>query len=331
VAEAVEHIPSSASAGALTPNDLAELLGGFNAVTAKLEATHAQLRGEVRRLSDELRAANEALERSRRLASLGEMAAGIAHEIRNPLGSIRLYVRLLDEDLADRPEQRATVGKIAGAVGRLNEVVGDVLTFARELRLRPEGVGAGDLLDEAAGCCAERSGVAVVVEAASRAVELECDATLVHQALVNVVRNAIEAAGEDGRAGRVDLAARRATVGDGDDAEAFVVLSVRDDGPGIPAEVRERIFNPFFTTRAAGTGLGLAIVARIVDAHGGRVVVTNNAEAQASGTCGGQDARGATVELWLPGRARSVAPSAEIWVGPAGNAARPRSKDGAIA
>ncbi|MEM9372764.1 MAG: histidine kinase dimerization/phospho-acceptor domain-containing protein, partial [Planctomycetota bacterium] len=120
----------------LSASDLAELMASFNEVTSRLEQTHGQLRGEVRRLSEELREANEALQRSRRLAALGEMAAGIAHEVRNPLGSIGLYASMLEEDLHDRPECRGVAVKIGSAVRGLDAVVGDVLSFAREIRVR---------------------------------------------------------------------------------------------------------------------------------------------------------------------------------------------------
>jgi signal transduction histidine kinase len=119
------------------PGELAELLGAFNDVTGRLQRTHERLQREVAGLKRELREANEQLSRSRRLAALGEMAAGIAHEVRNPLSSIRLYARMLEQDLADRPDQRSIAGRIGAAVHGLDAVVGDVLNFARELRVRP--------------------------------------------------------------------------------------------------------------------------------------------------------------------------------------------------
>jgi len=294
-----------ASPGSLSPADLAELMSAFNEVTAKLEQTHAQLRGEVRRLSAELREANEALQRSRRLAALGELAAGIAHEVRNPLGSIRLYATMLEEDLADRPECRQVACKIGSAVRGLDAVVGDVLTFAREIRVRTMPVGSDELLTHAAdACCAESAGV-VRCDLARPSIAIECDAGLVHQALVNVIRNACDANRSVGRT-TVWLDAVEAMVDPTDpDPVPGVVLSVRDEGDGVSPEVIERMFNPFFTTRAAGTGLGLPIVHRIVDAHAGRVVVLNNSDREPG-------ARGATVELRLPLRAARA--SAEVVV-----------------
>lgn len=296
-----EAAPGPGAPGALSPTDLAELMTAFNEVTAKLEQTHAQLRGEVRRLSTELREANEALSRSKRLAALGEMAAGIAHEVRNPLGSIRLYATMLEQDLADRPECRAVATKIGGAVRGLDAVVGDVLSFARELRVRPTPTEAGELLARASDACQAEAADIVRSDLTHDPIEVECDPALVHQALVNLIRNAGEANRVSG--GRtVWLDAATGPV-DATDPEpiAGVVISVRDEGDGVSPEVIERVFNPFFTTRATGTGLGLPIVHRIADAHAGRVVVRNNCEQEPR-------ARGATVELRLPARAVRVSP-----------------------
>ncbi len=328
--------PAAAARAALTPNDLAELLASFNEVTARLQASHEQLRGEVARLSTELREANEQVERSRRLAALGEMAAGIAHEVRNPLGSIRLYARMLEEDLAGQPSQAGLATKISGATRVVEAIVGDVLSFAREFRLRPQEVSAHELLEKSLELCRHDGvpgwrAVEVILPSAGD-VPVSCDPSLLQQVLVNLIRNAFEAMAEE-PAGpyRLELSAVRArlAVKSGERArrESSVVLRVRDTGPGVLPEVVERMFNPFFTTRGQGTGLGLAIVHRIIDAHGGRVIVRNNSECSdapagfARGACvevvlpalGARAGGGDTPEIGLPqvGRLRSKSPSAE--------------------
>src|SRR5690606_17045805 len=129
--------------------DLADLMAAFNTATDRLQQTHHALQAEVRRLKGELHEANEKLRRSRELAALGEMAAGIAHEIRNPLGSIRLYAAMLAEDLTDRAPQRALARKIAQAVLDMDAIVADVLAFAREVRIRPGETTPGELFDHA--------------------------------------------------------------------------------------------------------------------------------------------------------------------------------------
>ena len=144
-------VGAPAPKGGATPGDLSELMASFNEVTARLEATHGVLRGEVARLTEELRQANERLRRSERLAELGEMAAGIAHEIRNPLGSISLYSEMLAQDLAGDDESAQTARKIGSSVRRLDAIVRDVLDFARDLRVRPEAVETEDLIEAAAG------------------------------------------------------------------------------------------------------------------------------------------------------------------------------------
>lgn len=295
--------PGLAPAPDLSPTDLSELASAFNAVTAKLQATHDALHAEVAQLKAELHDANAQVERSRRLAALGEMAAGISHEVRNPLGSIRLYARMLRDDLADKPDSRQLAEKILGAVTRLDAVVGDVLAFSREMKVRPTDLPATDLLAAAleAARADDSAWAAVAVEGPLGDPDLTVrgDPHLLHQALVNLIRNAVEAMADNppDRPRLLTLEARARSIREPGTARrrTMISLAVRDRGPGIPPEVQERMFNPFFTTRATGTGLGLAIVHRIADAHGGRVRVQNARAGSAPAAPGG-----AVVELLLP-------------------------------
>ena len=272
--------------------DLKELMRSVNETAERLQITHGALRTQVSRLQHELAEANAQLQRSRSLAALGEMAAGIAHEVRNPLGSIQLYVQMLAEDLTDRPELAARCAKIARAVDGLDGIVRDVLLFARDMTVTPVETTAATLFDRALASCESLLAdgqVEVLCEVPTDCC-LIADALLMAQALGNLIRNAVEAMVEaDVSDRRLRLSARRQPrrMTDGRSAD-HVVLSVGDNGPGIPPEVHERMFNPFFTTRVAGTGLGLSIVHRIVDAHGGHISVRN-------GRSGG-----AEVELALP-------------------------------
>ena len=272
--------PRSVGSGGISPHELADLVRSFTEITSKLEASHDRLRGEVARLSDELGQANQQLERSRRLAALGEMAAGIAHEVRNPLGSIRLYAAILMKDLPER--ERSVAAKIDAAARDLDGVVGDVLTFAKEIRLRSGDVEVRSLCErsvEATGpIAASAGGVTVSVEVEDGLV-MWADESLAKQAMVNLIRNACEAVQglpAQRRLVRIGAHRDRVMVGDGDAAVPCVVVRIEDRGEGVSEEVRARMFNPFFTTRAAGTGLGLSIVHRIVDAHGGVVSIRNN-------------------------------------------------------
>ena len=294
---AIEVEPALMSTGdqraAADSDDLRDLIRSVTETTQRLHATHSALHEQVARLQRELAEANAALRRSQQLAALGEMAAGIAHEVRNPLGSIQLYAQMLGEDVAGRPEQVELCAKIQRAVMGLDAVVRDVLSFARETTVRPEPTTADELLDRSLASCASLLlGVDVDRERATLPLDLCADAGLIVQALGNVIRNAVEAMIE------ADAPKRRLTVQanlrrvrcSGGHQESRIVFSITDTGPGIPADVVERVFNPFFTTRKTGTGLGLAIVHRIVDAHGGHVNIRGVAD---GGT-------GTIVEINLP-------------------------------
>lgn len=285
--------------------ELAELVEAFNDAAAGLQRAHESLQSEVRRLENELRDTKQQLERASRLASLGEMAAGIAHEVRNPLGSIKLYASVLVADLADRPSECGIARKIAGAVDRLNAVVGDVLTFSRQVRVSPARVSVASLFEEAIEACRGCITPGLVIERMeSESDSVWCDSNLVHQALVNVIRNAMEAMSEHGVScpKLVFDAAVRRVLTRGGERESMVALVIRDNGPGVPHGVMDRIFNPFFTTRETGTGLGLAIVHRIMDAHAGRVTIRNLSQSNETNSPGAV-AAGACVELLFPGDA----------------------------
>ncbi|CAN5704799.1 hypothetical protein BH11PLA1_BH11PLA1_08880 [soil metagenome] len=292
---AVPSVPA-----ALTQAELEPLLKAFNEVTARLSATHESLTAQVARLKVELGEANRQVERTQQLALLGEMAAGIAHEVRNPLGSIMLYARQLQEDLTDRPACAATAGKIAGAVARLDVIVRDVLVFARTSELKLAPLSAGELFEgavEAArdGSAAWKDVTVKGPEACAAEMMVMCDGHLLHQALVNVVRNAVQAlegVKEASGVREVHLHAEAKRVrAQGGAWREMVALTVRDTGVGITEEAVKGVFTPFFTTKATGTGLGLAIVHRIVDAHEGRVSLRAAAEGS-----------GAVVEILLPVR-----------------------------
>lgn len=292
--------------------DLRDLMSSVTETTERLQRTHTALKDQVARLQRELTEANAQLRRSRSLAALGEMAAGIAHEVRNPLGSIQLYVQVLAEELADRPNQSELCRKIDHAVTGLDAIVRDVLSFARNMTIHPAPIVASDLVDRAIANCQSlvRGGRITVRREIDAGMALHADPCLMTQALGNVIRNAIEAVhqhadelGSRGESARreVVLSGRSRTMRCPDGRQARrAVLAVEDTGPGIPPGVLERMFNPFFTTRKTGTGLGLAIVHRIVDAHGGHVSVRNVER-------NGRRA-GARLELCLPEDAAATAP-----------------------
>lgn len=273
-------------------NELAEIIGAYHAVTERLKQSHEILMREVCRLRDELHEKNRELARRERLAALGEMAAGVAHEIRNPLGGIGLYASLLEKDLQDRCEQADLVQKIRVGVRSLESIVGDILAFAGGQEPHKQSSDLQAIIDDVmthvrpqAGAqevrveCGDFSGVIVLV-----------DARQVERALVNLVRNAVEATGSGGSV--------RVFPGEIAERDRLAGVVIEDDGPGIPAELLHRVFNPFFTTKDTGTGLGLAIVHRIAEAHGGYVTAGNRAQG------------GARFQLALP-----IADTASVMVG----------------
>ncbi len=269
----------------LAVEDLRDLMQSVMETSHQLQSTHVVLQREVARLKAELAQANAQLKRSQALAELGGMAAGIAHEIRNPLGSIQLYVQMLAEDLVDQPELASMCGKIDRAVGGLDGIVRDVLLFARDVRMNVSPATTRQLLDLALERCAsllQDSPIEIVRDEADD-FELRADSCLLAQALANIVRNAIDAMRDHVEPAVLTLGMQRRMVRCPDRSRAErLVLSVQDTGPGIADEDIERIFNPFFTTRATGTGLGLAIVHRIIDAHDGHVQVRR---LEPRGTC----------------------------------------------
>lgn len=300
-------------ATSIGPADLADLMGTFNEVTSKLEATHQALRSEVTRLSTELTETKQQLHRAQELAALGEMAAGIAHEVRNPLGPIRLFAEALVQDLSDRPEQQGIASRIVTSVTRLNAVVTDVLNFSRELRLDPTDQPLSDIVREStlsALAIAADHDIKIDIDAAVLdSFQVIADDALLTQALSNVVRNACEAAAETPatRARRVSVTASPAMVRtDSNTRRDAVAITVTDTGTGIPEDVKKRIFNPFFTTRETGTGLGLPIVHRIIDAHEGRIEIQNIEDSEGR-------VQGARISLVVPAPSTSSpAPRQEL-------------------
>lgn len=250
--------------------ELGAIIRAYSDVTDRLKQAHDRLTAEVARLSGEIKLKNAELRRKDRLAALGEMAAGLAHEVRNPLGGIALYSSKLERDLADRPESMLAASRITQGVRDLDRLVSEILDFAQEDRLERQSVPLGSIMtmvEDGAAHWSERTGATLLVDPASRKVEVLCDAQRLRQVLLNLVMNGLQAAGDGGR---VQVTARRR----GKETQ----IDVWDTGPGIPAEVRDRIFNPFFTTKDTGTGLGLAIVHRIIEAHGGTVRVMSDAK-----------------------------------------------------
>jgi signal transduction histidine kinase len=208
------------------------------------------------------------LERQQKLATLGTLAAGIAHEIRNPLTSLKARLYTLEKHLQVVPAARKDTDIINAEISRLERIVQDVLSFARPSDPKLETIAADTVIREVQGLMSpnlESRGVELVVESNPELL-IRADSGHLKQVLVNLVRNAVEAI--DG-AGTITLRTHAARAPfSGREADA-VILEVSDTGNGISPEAEKRLFDPFFSTKETGTGLGLPIAARIIEKHGG--------------------------------------------------------------
>jgi signal transduction histidine kinase len=234
----------------------AERIGQGDLTGAVVAETHDEIGYLATRL-DEMREALRARDERMQM-----MLAGIAHEVRNPLGGLELYAGLLREGLAGEPERLGEVARIEREIGYLKNVVTDFLDFARRPPVAPEAFKVAALLDEIADISRPATGGPALTVECEPGLAALADRAQLRRALLNLAKNAVAAAGASGR---VVLAARA--------AQARIEWEIRDSGPGVPDEIRDKIFTPFFTTRERGTGLGLAFVAEIARAHGGTVTV----------------------------------------------------------
>ena len=202
-------------------------------------------------------------EEARRLATVGEMVAGVAHEVRNPLQNVVMGLRRIASQGGGEVALEAVAQARAGA-DQIERLVADLLSFSRRLSLSLSTVDAGALVESALVDCHPAGGAALpaVDLPGNGGLRFRADAFRMTQVLRNLVTNALEASPGPGT---VSVSVRV-------DGPEYVEIAVADRGPGLPATVRERLFEPFVTTKPGGTGLGLAIARRLVEAHGGRLV-----------------------------------------------------------
>lgn len=230
----------------------------------------------------EIRELKKEIERSRRLASVGRLAAGVAHEIRNPLSSIKGFATYFRERYRDVEEDRRTADIMIQEVDRLNRVIGQLLDFARPMAVEKRPVALDTLIRHAVKMVegrAREQGVSIETHLSPDLVEVSLDLDRMAQVLLNLFLNALEAMPQGGTL-RVDGAPDR--------ERNRALIKVSDTGTGIAPEDLAHIFDPYFTTKSTGTGLGLAIVHKIVESHGGEISVES-----ASG-------QGTTVSLHVP-------------------------------
>jgi signal transduction histidine kinase len=225
---------------------------------------HRRAAEQLAEANAHIQQAEEAVRRSDRLAALGQLTAGLAHELRNPLGTIKASAEMLSRQLsAENDVAREMAGFISSEVDRTNSLVTRFLQFARPLQVRLEEADLTQMLDRAiAEAEREAPGIAIYRNYAPEIPPFPFDAELMERVFYNLVLNAAQATAPGGA---VTVKTRA--------ADGMAEIAVIDRGVGIDPKQRDSIFNPFFTTKPAGVGLGLAIVSKIVDEHGGKIAV----------------------------------------------------------
>lgn len=213
---------------------------------------------------------NSVIEHQKKLAHFGQLAAAVGHEIRNPLTAINARLYTLQKALKAGTPEHEDADVIRGEIARLDGIVRDFLLLARPAEPKPMSLATDTVLREVAQVMApalERQSVQLRVEPGA-SLPFRADLGQVKQVLINLVRNAADSITNGGT---VTLRARSDGLDLGGKRMPAVVLDVQDTGSGIPVEIQDRLFDPFFSTKDTGTGLGLAIAARIIDKHGGRL------------------------------------------------------------
>ena len=235
-------------------DEVAELAEAFNGMSQRLEQLH-ELESQLRRRD--------------RLSALGQVAAGIAHEVRNPLGIIRTSAELIRKRQRMAPGDQQLLENVIGEVRRIDQLITDFLAFVKPVALIQLPLRTSDVIARVTRFCEPElavRGIALQVSDEAPEVWVDGDADSLYQAALNVVLNAIDAMPGGG-----SLLIGQRVVG------KFLCLRFTDSGPGLPEAVRERVFDPFFTTKPQGTGLGLAKVLSVMEGHRGSVECRNEA------------------------------------------------------
>jgi PAS domain S-box-containing protein len=265
VLETLEKKAPSARMEAMLERSGGRLWLGYN--TAVLFDRQKEALGVILSFSDltEVKRLHEQMELRERLTALGEMSAGIAHELRNPMAVISGYLNLLSKK-AD-PTSRETIRSIAKEIDGMNHIIGDLLTFARPASLNRVKVNIKEMLVGCLASALQASGAGPRVETVVRIddIEILVDEVLMRQAFTNLLQNAVEAMPEGGT---LSIQGKK---------NNELKITIQDTGAGIPGENLKKIFLPFFTTKDRGVGLGLALVHKIILSHGGRIEAKSDA------------------------------------------------------
>ena len=254
---------------------LETILAAWNEATLRLQETHEVLQAEVSRLNDELAEKNRELARKNRLADIGHMAAHVAHEVRNSLVPVTLYISLLKRRLTGDRESGEILTKVEAGFTALDTTVNDLLNFTTDRAPDWRAFSVRDLVDEvceAIGPQLDAQSIQVVTDVALTT-QISADREMLRRAMLNLMLNSIDVMPAGGELVITSI----------DGPQGFE-LEIADSGPGLTSDQLKHLFDPFYSTKATGTGLGLAIVLRIAESHGGRVTAINCPEGGAAFT-----------------------------------------------
>jgi signal transduction histidine kinase len=255
--------------------DLETVLNAWHTATLRLERTHETLFAEVARLNNELEIKNRELARKNRLADLGQMASHVAHEVRNNLVPVSLYMSLLRRRLSKDSGSLDILSKVEAGFTALEVTVSDLLSFTAHRQPQWQTFLVGDLVSEVCQSLEpqmEAQMIDIDIDVPPNTL-LSADREMIRRAVLNLVLNAIDVMKDGGTL----------VITSYENARGFE-LEVADSGPGLTDEVKRRAFEPFYSTKQNGTGLGLAIVYHVAEAHGGTVTAMNCPEGGAAFT-----------------------------------------------
>ena len=271
-------------------DEIGELAQSFNAMAQEIQQHRGHLEKMVQAKTDELKQAQESLLQSEKLASIGLLASGVAHELNNPLTSILMNINLLIEETGNQPELQEELKRISDDTVRCKTIIDDLRDFSRRRVLDIHSCDLNEVVRKAVGLMSHQlklSGIELFAERDPPLLQVPCDPGRMQQVLMNIFDNAIQAMPKGG-----NLTVRTGV------RESFAEIAVKDTGPGIAAEIRGKIFDPFFTTKSEGTGLGLSIAYGIMEEHGGSIAVESLTVQEAR--TGESGTPGTTVRLFLP-------------------------------